>query len=181
MLRHKYLRGGWKIVILLTRTKIGVFVWWKCSYSLVPGSLSCQRVLRLGGRRWHCSSAQIMPKRDQLEGLHGPSWDRGARGVWQWWIIHHNLANVTGEINQRWAKLQKEMYVNSFVSVFVGLVQKAVNDFLNKFTSTTLNATLWWGVRKCSPNKKSKTYLAQRLFFNILSLDFLKFGNYLVI
>ncbi len=35
MLRHNYLRGGWKIVILLTRTTIGVFVWWKCGYSLV--------------------------------------------------------------------------------------------------------------------------------------------------
>ncbi len=35
MLRHKYLRGGWKIVILLTQITIGVFVWWKCSYSLV--------------------------------------------------------------------------------------------------------------------------------------------------
>ncbi len=35
MLRHKYLRGGWKIVILLTRTTIGVFVWWKWGYSLV--------------------------------------------------------------------------------------------------------------------------------------------------
>ncbi len=35
MLRHKYLRGGWKIVILLTQTTIGVFVWWKCGYSLV--------------------------------------------------------------------------------------------------------------------------------------------------
>ncbi len=38
MLRHKYLRGGWKIVTLLTQTSIGVFVWWKCGYSLVSSS-----------------------------------------------------------------------------------------------------------------------------------------------
>jgi hypothetical protein len=38
---------------------------------------------------------------------------------------HSNLVlNVTGGINQRWAKLQKEMCVNSlFVSVFVSLLR----------------------------------------------------------
>jgi hypothetical protein len=60
----------------------------------------------------------------------GTSWDGGVGGVWKWWTIHHhNLANVTRGINQRWAKLQKEMCVNSFVSIFVSLVQKAANDF----------------------------------------------------
>jgi hypothetical protein len=42
---------------------------------------------------------------------------------------HSNLVlNVTGGINKRLAKLQKEKCVNSIVSVFVSLVRKA-NDF----------------------------------------------------
>jgi hypothetical protein len=45
---------------------------------------------------------------------------------------YHNLVNVTGGINQRWAKFQKEMCVNSFVSIFVSLVQKAANDFFKQ-------------------------------------------------
>jgi hypothetical protein len=37
-----------------------------------------------------------------------------------------------GGINQRWAKIQKEMCVNSFVCIFVSLVGKAANDFFYK-------------------------------------------------
>jgi hypothetical protein len=39
------------------------------------------------------------------------------------------VTDVTRGITQRWAKLQKEMCVNSFVSIFVSLVQKAANGF----------------------------------------------------
>jgi hypothetical protein len=31
------------------------------------------------------------------------------------------MVSITGGINQRWAKLQKEMCVNSFVNIFVSL------------------------------------------------------------
>ncbi len=72
------------------------------------------------------SSNNTLLKRDQLEELHGME---GGWGVWQLLTIHHNLANITGGINQRWAKLQKEMSINSFGSIFVSLVQKAANDF----------------------------------------------------
>jgi hypothetical protein len=42
----------------------------------------------------------------------------------------HDINHFTEGINQRWAKMQKEMCVNSFGSVFVSLVQKAANDFI---------------------------------------------------
>ena len=57
------------------------------------------------------------------------SWDGGVRvgsNDKEYIII---MVNVTRGINQRWAKLQKEMCVNSFLSIFVSLVRKAANDF----------------------------------------------------
>jgi hypothetical protein len=43
--------------------------------------------------------------KDKLEGLHGMEVQGGSGNDEQ--SIHHNLANVTGGINQTWAKLQK--------------------------------------------------------------------------
>jgi hypothetical protein len=57
------------------------------------------------------------------------SWDGGVRvgsNDKEYIII---MVNVTRGINQRWAKLQKEMCVNSFLSIFVSLVRKAAYDF----------------------------------------------------
>ncbi len=52
------------------------------------------------GGRWHCSTAKIKPKRDQLEELHGMEW-RGGGGL--------AMMNNTSQSGKRHQKNQPEM------------------------------------------------------------------------
>ncbi len=59
----------------------------------------------------------------------GTLWDGGVGGAGNDDESIIIVADVTQRINQRWAKLQKEMCVKSFVSIFGSIVQKATNGF----------------------------------------------------